>query len=226
MVKTRSKDSKKDENTAIEEETKVEKKTTKAKKTKSEGLKKNAEVEDTEESKIEDASKKIKKQPKEKKAPKKEAAKQPAKEPKAKPKKTGCGGCPFYTPEEQKLFEEKVEELSKLSFVEIKNVISKYGQPTGGKQTDLTDRAADIMVRGEIERCPRCTYGTLKFDVKSGTYYCPGYAEDHWYVTCKTEYQYDEIERTPFDKPAKTDKVDDKVDSTDKPDKSDLTVNN
>ena len=214
MVSTRS-NGKKPSTVVTKEKAKKVEKPKKASKaiSKAKKIDEDNEVVEEEDSKLVEQSKKIKKQPKATakkpakesakkvaKEPAKESAKNPAKEPAQEPVKQlpGCGGCPEYTPEQQKLFEEKVEELSKLSFNEIKDVLRKFGQATGGSKIDLTDRAADIMVLGDIERCPRCKFGTLKFFVKHGTYYCPGWPDDHWYVKCQTDFSFSKIKRIPL----------------------------
>ncbi len=154
------------------------------------------------ESKIVESSKKIQKKPKEaaKAAPAKKKAtkKKVKKEPAPKPEPQGCGGCPEYTPDQQKLFEEKWKELIKLTFVEIKGVISKFWQPTGGPKTELTDRAADIYVLGRIGSCPSCKHGIPRFDVGSATYYCPGWSDDHWFNACKRTLSFKSVVRTPL----------------------------
>jgi len=179
--------------------TEEEKPVTKTTKSKSPAAKKTTPKK---ESKIVDSSKKIQKKPKEtaKAAPAKKDAtkKKEKKEPAPKPEPKGCGGCPEYTPEQQKLFEEKWEELSKLTFVEIKEVIRKFDQPTGGPKTELTDRAADIFVLGTIGNCPHCKQGSPRFDVGSATYYCPGWAADHWFIACKRTLSFESIKRTPL----------------------------
>lgn len=72
-------------------------------------------------------------------------------------------------------------------------------QSMSGNKDELVVKIADGIVLGRIPRCPKCYGGRPKFDVKTGTYNCPGYRDDVDFKNCHTTFTKEELQRDPWE---------------------------
>ena len=87
------------------------------------------------------------------------------------------------------------ERLDAMKAPEVKELLRRNGQKVGGTKTELVERAAQAAALGTVPVCSSCGGGKLNFDLKSGSYHCPGYFDDTDFVRCGSRYSFDEVIR-------------------------------
>ena len=67
---------------------------------------------------------------------------------------------------------------------QLKEILSKNRQIKTGTKTELLNRVAEGKLLGALPNCPKCMGGRIKFDIKSGEYYCKGFMDDDVFKNC------------------------------------------
>ena len=150
-----------------------------------------------EESKAQGKKKTTSKKPAPPKAATKKATKSAA--PAKKPAKAPAGSSfKGYTSAQYKEYKDIKEELFEEKIDQLKNMLLANKMPRTGTKADLVEKIADGKVLGAIPKCPFCGGGQPRFNNKTGEYYCPGYMEDDEFQRCGKTFDFDEIERVPW----------------------------
>lgn len=66
-------------------------------------------------------------------------------------------------------------------------------QTMSGTKPELIEKIADGVILGVIPRCTNCFGGRPRFNIKTGTYYCPGYRDDEDFKNCHTTFTFSEL---------------------------------
>jgi hypothetical protein len=85
--------------------------------------------------------------------------------------------------DERKL-KELEESFDKCTIVELKMILKKNNQVCTGTKTDLVQRCTQGKLWGALPNCSKCFGGKLRYNIKTGEYYCPGYMNDIDFVFC------------------------------------------
>jgi hypothetical protein len=88
------------------------------------------------------------------------------------------------------------EELEGMTTDQLKALLKLNDQVLSGSKGELVQRAAHQVVMGAVPRCPLCSGGKLRYDIKTGQYQCPGFQDDDKYVACSFTTQA--IDRVPW----------------------------
>ena len=99
----------------------------------------------------------------------------------------------FLSPKQKIQLARNVKFYSSYSDEELKELLTKNRQDKTGKRTDLLNRCAEGKLLGGLRKCPKCKLGgNLKFNLKKGTFYCNGTADE------KCNYKSSFAERNPW----------------------------
>ena len=133
----------------------------------------------------------IKKQPK--KLSKKAVVKKAA-----KPKVKKSAGYNGYTAAELAKFLELKKEYADYTNDKLKSILRANSQSMSGTKDQLIVKVADGEVLGAMPRCGKCGGGYLKWDNKTGKYWCKGYMDDTVWKFCHFSGGKDSVVRTPW----------------------------
>jgi hypothetical protein len=88
--------------------------------------------------------------------------------------------------------------FSKKSIVELKSILKENNQIQSGSKSDLVDRCSQGKLLGSLPMCSKCSGGKLRFNVKTGQYYCPGYMDDTDFINCGFRANFEDVLRNPW----------------------------
>ena len=80
----------------------------------------------------------------------------------------------------------------------LKQLLRRNDMITSGNKAELIERVAHGAALGAIPRCGECGGGRLRFNLKRGTYWCPGFYDDDEFTPCDSRLAFDEVTRTPW----------------------------
>jgi len=90
----------------------------------------------------------------------------------------------FLSNDQKKLLTKYIQEYSSLNVNELKELLAKNRQVKTGSRGELLNRCAEAKLLGGLGNCPKCMGGRLKFNIKTGEYYCKGYMDDEVFKNC------------------------------------------
>ena len=88
--------------------------------------------------------------------------------------------------------------FSKKSIVELKSILKENNQIQSGSKKDLVDRCSQGKLLGSLPMCSKCSGGKLRFNIKTGQYYCPGYMDDTDFINCGFKPNFGDVLRNPW----------------------------
>ena len=89
------------------------------------------------------------------------------------------------------------EYFDRKSMVDLKSILKKNNQVCSGTKSDLVQRCSQGKLFGGLPNCSLCFGGKLRFNIKTGEYYCPGFMNDTEFSFCKFRAN-DGIVRNPW----------------------------
>lgn len=93
------------------------------------------------------------------------------------------------------VYKRACETLVSKTFLELKEICKKNEQLVSGSKLDLVERVADGRTLGRIPKCSVCGIGILRFNQRSGRYYCPGFMQYNIWKSCGKSYDGKDIQR-------------------------------
>lgn len=93
------------------------------------------------------------------------------------------------------VYKRACETLVSKTFLELKEICKKNEQLVSGSKLDLVERVADGRTLGRIPKCGVCGIGVLRFNQRSGRYYCPGFMQYNVWKSCGKSYDGKDIQR-------------------------------
>jgi hypothetical protein len=90
------------------------------------------------------------------------------------------------------------EEFSNYNSKALQEALKMNRQPSTGTKDQLIQRCTEGKLFGAIPKCPKCFAGNPRFDLKTGTYKCPGFMDDTTFKNCGWKGEYNDIERTTW----------------------------
>ena len=93
------------------------------------------------------------------------------------------------------IYKRACDTLASKTFLQLKEICKNNEQLVSGAKLDLIERVADGRTLGRIPKCSTCGLGVLRFNQKSGRYYCPGYMQYDVWKSCGKSYDGKDIQR-------------------------------
>ena len=93
------------------------------------------------------------------------------------------------------IYKRACDNLSSKTFLQLKEICKNNEQLVSGSKLDLIERVADGRTLGRIPKCSVCEMGLLRFNQKSGRYYCPGYMQYDVWKNCGKSFDGKDIQR-------------------------------
>ena len=84
-----------------------------------------------------------------------------------------------------------MKDYSDFSVDQLKELLSKNRQEKTGSRVDLITRCSEGKLLGGLSDCPKCKGARLKFNIKTGEYFCKNISKSCNYKSCTSE-------RTPW----------------------------
>ena len=85
-----------------------------------------------------------------------------------------------------------------MTISQLKELLRKNDQLTGGIKPDLVARVLDRVENGNLPRCPQCYLGHLRLR-SDGGFTCPGGYDDDEYKECNFTAAPGAVERPAWD---------------------------
>jgi len=93
------------------------------------------------------------------------------------------------------VYKRACETLVSKTFLELKEICKKNEQLVSGSKLDLVERVADGRTLGRVPKCSACGIGVLRFNQRSGRYYCPGFMQYNIWKSCGKSFDGKDIQR-------------------------------
>jgi hypothetical protein len=103
-----------------------------------------------------------------------------------------------FTETQKNLLDLYEKEFNKKSIGQLKAILRENNQIMSGNKGDLVERCSQGKLLGALPCCSKCGGGKLKFNIKTGVYFCPGYMDDTEFRNCSFKADFKDVIRNPW----------------------------